>query len=96
MRGRLFVTCSLMAMGLSGCNQYWERKETVYFGAGDAVAANSAIQVADPWPAGSRNTNIAFDGQHTANAIQRYRTGNVIQPKSQLSGSAMTSQAPSQ
>jgi type IV pilus biogenesis protein CpaD/CtpE len=96
MRIGVVFFCGLMMTGLSGCNQYWERKDTVYFGAGDAVAANTAIQVADPWPARSRNTNIAFDGQRTATAVQRYRSGNVIQPKSQLSGSAMTSQAPSQ
>ncbi len=47
---------------------------------GDAVAANSITQMVDPWPANSGDKNIAFDGQKMQAAVERYRTGKVIQP----------------
>jgi hypothetical protein len=97
MRSVRFFLVVGTALTLAGCNQYWERKDTVAFGAGDAVAANLAVQVHDPWPAGARDTNIAFDGQRTALAIQRYKTGQVIQPKAtSMGGGGGGSAAPAQ
>ena len=59
---------------------YFDRREGVTLGAGDAVAANAAMQTIDPWPARSGNTNIAFNGQRMQSAVERYRTNNVTQP----------------
>jgi hypothetical protein len=70
---------TLLALGLTlaGCNQYWERKETVAFSAGDAVATNAALQVPDPWPRNVGNTNIPMDGDKARLAYDRYRKGAV-------------------
>lgn len=86
------------ALLLAGCNQYWERKETVSYSAGDAVAANAAVQIATPWPAGSRNTNITTNGERAYVAFQKYKAGGPSASGSPGSGAsaagAGTSPAP--
>ncbi len=74
-----FRMALLIAAGLSlaSCNQYWERKDTIAFGAGDSVAANTALMVPNPWPPGSRDTHIISDGARAQLAIERYRKGAV-------------------
>jgi hypothetical protein len=63
-------------LALSGCsNQYYERKETVTFNAGEAVAWNIAQQTPDPWPKGVNNTHIVADGERAARAVRRYKDG---------------------
>ena len=59
---------------------YFDHREGVTSGAGDAVAANEAMQTIDPWPARSGNPNIATNGQRMQSAVERYRTNNVTQP----------------
>jgi len=66
---------------LAACSDiYYDRRETVLFGANDAVAANIAVQTIDPWPPGSANRNAPGNGERVAAAIRRYRTGRVYQP----------------
>jgi hypothetical protein len=61
-----------IGFALSGCsNQYFERKDTVTFSAGDAVAWNSAQQIPDPTPPRSNDTRIVADGDRAARAVQR-------------------------
>jgi len=57
-----------------------DRRDTIAFGAGDAVAANAAEQTVNPWPAQSGNTHIAADGQKMQSAVERYRFNKVIPP----------------
>ena len=65
----------------AGCSDlYWDRRETVALSGGDAVAANVAMQMVDPWPAQSGNKNIAFEGQRMEAAVERYRTNKVTPP----------------
>jgi len=59
---------------------YYDRRETVALGAGDAVAINKVTQMVDPWPAASANNNIAFNGQRMQAAQGRYNRGRVITP----------------
>jgi hypothetical protein len=59
---------------------YYDRRETVALGAGDAVATNKVTQMVDPWPAASANNNIAFNGQLMQSAQDRYNRGKVITP----------------
>jgi hypothetical protein len=66
---------------LGGCSDlYWDRRETIALGAGDAIAANTAVQSVNPWPPASGDRNIAFNGQKMQAAVQRYRTNQVIPP----------------
>ena len=75
------VAAAALGASLGGCSEmYFDHREGVTLGAGDAVAANAAMQTIDPWPARSRNTNIATNGQRMQSAIERYRTNNVTQP----------------
>ena len=70
-----------LAAALAGCSDlYYARRDTIALSGGDAVAANAAEQIADPWPRYSGNTNIAFNGQKMQTAIERYRTDKVTQP----------------
>jgi len=81
--GRLIAAgAAIAALGVSlgGCSDlYFDRRETITLGAGDAIAANEAQQVVDPWPPYSGNPNIAFNGQRMQAAIERYRQGKVVQ-----------------
>ncbi|MCI0598841.1 MAG: hypothetical protein L0Y50_08435 [Beijerinckiaceae bacterium] len=53
--------------------RYVMRKDTLTFSAGDAVDSNLAIQIPDPWPRNSQDTNIAFDGEKIRRAVKCYR-----------------------
>jgi hypothetical protein len=56
---------------------YLDRRDTVSFAAGDAVAANKVTHMIDPWPPYAGNRNIAFDGERMQMAAERYRTDKV-------------------
>jgi hypothetical protein len=79
---RLIAGAVLLASLLAGCSDiYYDRRETVSFAAGDAKATAQAVQTIDPWPAAAYNRNIAYNGPRVAGAIERYRTGKIIEPK---------------
>ena len=64
---------------VGGCSDiYYDRRETVLFGADNAVAANNAVQTVDPWPRGSANRNASTNGEVVAAAIERYRTAAIL------------------
>ena len=66
------------AMMLGACtDMYLDRRETVSFGAGDAVAANKVTHMVDPWPVRAGDRNIAHSGERMAAAAERYRTNKV-------------------
>lgn len=70
------IAAAAVGLALSGCsNQYYERKDTVSFNAGDAVASNIALQTPDPWPPGSKNTTIKANGAKLARVYRRYVAG---------------------
>jgi hypothetical protein len=65
-------------MLLGACtDMYLDRRDTVSFGAGDAVAANKVTHMVDPWPVYAGNRNLTFDGERMADAAERYRTNKV-------------------
>jgi hypothetical protein len=59
---------------------YLDRRDTVSFGAGDAVASNKVVHMVDPWPPRAGDRNIAFDGDRMVLAAERYRTDKVKPP----------------
>ena len=67
---------------LAGCSSdiYFDRRETVALGAGDAVAANQVEQMVDPWPPYSSNKNLTFNGERMQRAVECYRIDKVTQP----------------
>jgi len=79
---KVVVGAVLLASLLTGCSDiYYDRRETVSFAAGDSLASAQAVQVVDPWPPAAYNRNIAYNGPRVAGAIERYRTGRIIEPK---------------
>lgn len=79
-RSNLAIIALLTATLLAGCSQYLDRKDTIAFGAGDAVETNMATHIIDPWPAHARNTRIAYDGERMQRAVERYHTNRVTDP----------------
>jgi hypothetical protein len=64
----------LAALGLTGCTDYLERRQTIALEAGDAARANAAIHTIDPWPAAAQRTTLSHDGERLARVYERYRT----------------------
>ena len=92
----LLLGASLGAM-LGGCSDlYFDRRDTISLASGEAMAANRATMVIDPWPAASARNNIAYNGEKAAVAAERYRTGRVIPPVNATTSSAAYSQAAQQ
>jgi hypothetical protein len=54
---------------------YQQRTIMVATTGGDALAANTALQTATPWPRYANDTNIPADGARVAKVIQRYERG---------------------
>ena len=74
-----------LALGalLAGCSDpglYLDRRDTIALSGGNAVAANAAEEMVNPWPPVSENTHIAANGQKMQSAVERYRTDRVTQP----------------
>jgi hypothetical protein len=72
------ILLATFCLTLSACDHYMEerylvRRDTATSSSGDAVATNSAVQIPDPWPRGSNDTNIVFDGEKIRCAVKRYR-----------------------
>jgi hypothetical protein len=69
------LTCSgAWAWDQDPAAQYFERKDTIVSGAGDARDVNAATHIIDPWPSYVGNRQIPMNGERAAGAIQRYRT----------------------
>jgi hypothetical protein len=71
--GQAAVMCCLALPWDDPFEQYFQRKDTVTLGAGNARAVNSATHMIDPWPRYVRNTRIPGDGGRMAGAVERYR-----------------------
>ena len=69
------LTCSgAWAWDQDPAAQYFERKDTIVSGAGDAPNVNAATHIIDPWPRYVGNRRIPMNGERAAGAVERYRT----------------------
>jgi hypothetical protein len=81
-RGCISIASLSLAAALAGCSpgvpfddptaQYTQRILTVSPTAGNAQAANLAVQTSTPWPRDSQNTRIPGNGARLVKAVQRY------------------------
>ena len=71
-RGVAIAALLVALASTSGCRDYLDRKDTVYLGGGNAVAANKVAQTIDPWPPGSFKKHHSTNGQRAAKAMERY------------------------
>jgi hypothetical protein len=78
-RGAILALAATTLLGAC-TDMYLDRRETVSFAAGDAVAANKVTHMVDPWPPNAGNRDIGFDGERMAAAAERYRTNKVTPP----------------
>ena len=94
---KVLVLSLLLGTTLGGCSDlYFDRRETISLVSGEAMAANRATMVIDPWPAASGRNNIAYNGERAAVASERYRTGRVIPPVNATTSSTAYSHAAQQ
>ena len=78
---RAIAVAVMLGALLAGCSDvYFERRESIALGAGDAVAANQVEQMVDPWPPNSSNRNLTFNGERMQRAVECYRIDKVTQP----------------
>jgi hypothetical protein len=92
--GRAIAACILLSTLLGACSDiYFDRRETIALGAGDALESNKVQQMVDPWPRHSANKNIAFNGQRMQAAQERYRNNKVIPPVNATTSSVAYQQA---
>jgi hypothetical protein len=72
--------CGVLLSACSDPGLYLDRRDSIAFGAGDAVAANAAMQTINPWPRESGNPQLTANGQRMQSAVERYRNDNVTPP----------------
>jgi hypothetical protein len=88
---RALLPTLLFVGTIAGCadpDYYMDRRESVSFHAGDAVASNIIAQTIDPWPRVASQRDIASNGERVQGAIERYRT-NKVTPLRALSTSSV-------
>lgn len=84
-----------LATAIGGCSQiYLDRRDSIALSAGDAIAADQAVQVIDPWPPRSGNTNLVFNGQRMQAAAERYRSNTVVPPADPMAPQVPVNAAP--
>jgi hypothetical protein len=92
--GRALAAVVALGALAGGCSDiYYDRRETIALGADDAVAANIASAVVDPWPWQSNNNNLTFAGDRMQRAVECYRN-NRVTPPTDLNPSTSTAVAP--
>lgn len=67
---RLFICVACVLLG--GCADYMNHRDTITFGAGNAMEANKGIHIRDPLNPQSENTTIYADGRHVAAVMSDY------------------------
>jgi len=95
-RFRLCIILGAFAIGigLGGCSDiYYDRRDSISLGANDAIAANRVVHMVDPWPPQSGDRNIAFNGERSQAAVERYRHNRVTPPVNTTTSSAAYRQA---
>ena len=70
------VLLVLATAGLtSGCADYMNHRDSITFGVGNAVEANKAIHIEDPFPPEAQRTQIASDGKVVNRVVREYQSG---------------------
>ncbi|WP_442753903.1 hypothetical protein ACNHKD_12975 [Methylocystis sp. JAN1] len=71
------ILAAMAGVSAGACsNEYYFRSDSIRFEAGDAVATNLAVQIPNPRPPRSQDTNIPMDAVKAQKAIEKYRNGD--------------------
>jgi hypothetical protein len=65
----------LLAGLAGGCVQdrYFDRRDQITFGSGDATAANKVLQIIDPWPVQARTIHQGISGEQAEAVMDKFR-----------------------
>jgi hypothetical protein len=86
---KAIVVAMVLGTTLAGCSEiYFDRRETVSLGAGDAVASNKVVHTIDPWAPHSARTQIAFSGERMQLGTERYKHNRSVSPVNVTTSSA--------
>ncbi|MGQ0456082.1 MAG: hypothetical protein ACT4OU_03350 [Hyphomicrobium sp.] len=64
-------------MAVSGCQDYFDRRDTLTYGVGDAVEVNKTTQTIERWPNAARYDRWPTDGERSRTAVEKYRKREV-------------------
>jgi hypothetical protein len=71
--GGLLTGTAAMAWDQYPFDEYIQRSDKVFLGAGDDQDANTATHVIDPWPRYAGDRRIPGNGERMSGAVERYR-----------------------
>ncbi|WP_372353238.1 pilus assembly protein [Pararhizobium sp. YC-54] len=74
-RNKRVVLILAVASLASGCADYLNHRDTITFGAGNAVEANKGIHIQDPFPQVAQYTRITSDGKVIYKVIRNHQGG---------------------
>lgn len=70
---RLLLAAALCAVAAGCQDPYLARRDTLTLGSGEAVQANIAKHVIDPWPVHAQQFDRDASGERAQHAVERYR-----------------------
>ena len=73
---------------LSGCSEYVERREGISRTGGDAVRANIAVHVIDPWPPGAHDRRIIIDAERQTARTKAFNAGSTAPTRAETGAAA--------
>ena len=81
-KDKLVLLVLVVASLVSGCADYMNHRNSITFGLGNAVEANKAIHIQDPFPPEAQRTQIASDGKVICRVVTEYQNGGsvIVQP----------------
>jgi hypothetical protein len=77
--GGLLAGTAAMAWDQYPFDEYIQRSDKVFLGAGDDQDANTATHVIDPWPRYAGDRRIPGNGERMSGAVERYRDVRKLQ-----------------
>ena len=78
-RSQLYLL-GCLGVGPGSCREYFQRKDNIVSGDGDAKDVNAATHIIDPWPRYVGDRRIPANGDRMSRAVERYRQGSYRPP----------------
>jgi hypothetical protein len=69
------LIAAVLLANVAGCSETYQRLDGVTPGSGDAIAANTVMQMVDPWQYGVQNTDLKVPADR-ANALPATAAAN--------------------
>jgi len=65
-RAIILAALAAACCAFGGCSETYQRVDGVTPGAGDAIAANTVMQMVDPWPYGAQDTDLSVPADRSS------------------------------